>query len=164
MSVRRILLILFCWRFSALRARCWSVPCPRCCRPSARCGCRPSCPRIRLRRTRKSGSSGRLDIRELVKTLDYTYLRETDEHGFPNVGEWPSRADVVILGDSLVMGEGTGVEAGFVQRFARAVSAADGESRRCRRRPGSAASDLSEIRPAASTPDWSCRFCSWQRT
>ena len=62
-------------------------------------------------------------FRELVKTLDYTYLRETDEHGFPNVGEWPSRADVVILGDSLVMGEGTGVEAGFVQRFARAVSA-----------------------------------------
>ncbi len=62
--------------------------------------------------------------RELVSTLDYTYLRETDKHGFPNRGEWPSRADMVILGDSLVMGEGTGLQDGFVELFARETSAA----------------------------------------
>jgi len=62
--------------------------------------------------------------RELVSTLDYTYLRETDKHGFPNRAEWPSRADVVVLGDSLVMGEGTGLQNGFVELFAREVSAA----------------------------------------
>lgn len=58
-------------------------------------------------------------LREEVKTMDFTYVRETDSLGFPNRDPWPSRADVVILGDSLVMGEGTGIDQSLVGRFER---------------------------------------------
>jgi len=56
-------------------------------------------------------------LHQQVKTMDFTYLRETDSLGFPNHDPWPAHADIVILGDSLVMGEGTGLDRSFVGRF-----------------------------------------------
>jgi lysophospholipase L1-like esterase len=49
-----------------------------------------------------------------VATYDFTFHQTTDDHGFPNVADWPDAADVVFLGDTLVMGTGVGVEHGFV--------------------------------------------------
>ncbi|MFB3903563.1 MAG: SGNH/GDSL hydrolase family protein [Acidobacteriota bacterium] len=59
-------------------------------------------------------------LHQRVQTMDFTYLRETDSRGFPNRDPWPKQADIVILGDSLVMGEGTGLDRSFVGRFQRA--------------------------------------------
>ncbi|RPI29643.1 MAG: hypothetical protein EHM61_00870 [Acidobacteria bacterium] len=59
-------------------------------------------------------------LRQRVDTMDFSYLRETDSSGFPNRDPWPSRADLVVLGDSLVMGEGTGLDRSFVGRFQQA--------------------------------------------
>ncbi|HXK58413.1 MAG TPA: hypothetical protein PLP42_00835 [Acidobacteriota bacterium] len=59
-------------------------------------------------------------LRQQVNTMDFTYLRETDSFGFPNRDPWPLRADLVILGDSLVMGEGTGLDRSFAGRFSEA--------------------------------------------
>ncbi|RPJ57709.1 MAG: hypothetical protein EHM23_19690 [Acidobacteria bacterium] len=56
-------------------------------------------------------------LHQQVKTMDFSYLRETDSRGFPNRDPWPARADVVVLGDSLVMGEGTGLDQSFVGHF-----------------------------------------------
>ena len=56
-------------------------------------------------------------LHQEVNTMDFSYLRETDSLGFPNRDPWPTRADIVILGDSLVMGEGTGLDRSFVGRF-----------------------------------------------
>jgi hypothetical protein len=58
---------------------------------------------------------GNLDLR--VVTDDFTFSRRTDAHGFPNAGPWPDRADIVVLGDSLLLGEGVGVENSFVARI-----------------------------------------------
>jgi hypothetical protein len=51
--------------------------------------------------------------KQVVRSLDYHYVRETDAHGFPNREPWPQRAEIVVLGDSLVTGEGVGIEAQF---------------------------------------------------
>jgi SGNH hydrolase-like domain, acetyltransferase AlgX len=50
---------------------------------------------------------------QVVRNLDYHYVKETDAHGFPNREPWPQQAEIVILGDSLVTGEGVGIEAQF---------------------------------------------------
>jgi hypothetical protein len=50
---------------------------------------------------------------EDVRNQDYHYVKETDAHGFPNREPWPQRAKIVVLGDSLVTGEGVGIEAQF---------------------------------------------------
>ena len=47
------------------------------------------------------------------KTLDYTYLIETDSHGFPNREPWPDRVDAVVLGNSLIEGSGVGIDGQF---------------------------------------------------
>ena len=51
-----------------------------------------------------------------VQTLDFDFQRVTDEHGFINAAAWPDQADIVFLGDSLVMAEGVGLENGFAAR------------------------------------------------
>lgn len=56
------------------------------------------------------------NLAEQVVTGDFTFIRESDAHGFPNTGPRPDRADIVFLGDSLLLGEGVGVESGFVTR------------------------------------------------
>jgi SGNH hydrolase-like domain, acetyltransferase AlgX len=52
-------------------------------------------------------------LRETVETLDFTYTLQTDHAGFPNPEPWPSRADVAVLGDSLLIGPGVGMERQF---------------------------------------------------
>jgi hypothetical protein len=59
--------------------------------------------------------------RDIVRTVDYTFLNETDGRGFPNREPWPQYPDVVLLGDSLVMGNGVGLDLGFAQLAARQV-------------------------------------------
>lgn len=51
---------------------------------------------------------------QTVQTYDFTFHRITDDRGFPNTGPWPETADIVFLGDSLLIGEGVGVAHGFV--------------------------------------------------
>src|SRR5262245_24745876 len=46
--------------------------------------------------------------KDLIQTLDFKYVAESDSHGFPNWDPWPEKADIVILGDSLVTGSGIG--------------------------------------------------------
>jgi hypothetical protein len=41
-----------------------------------------------------------------VKSSDVAFSYSTDEHGFRNPSPWPSRADVVVVGDSIVFGFG----------------------------------------------------------
>lgn len=48
-----------------------------------------------------------------VVTPDYTYVLRTDHAGFPNRDPWPARADVVVLGNSLITGAGVGYEGQF---------------------------------------------------
>jgi hypothetical protein len=49
-----------------------------------------------------------------VQTYDFEFRRQTDSRGFPNHGKWPERADIVFLGDSLIAGEGVGIDGAFV--------------------------------------------------
>lgn len=49
-----------------------------------------------------------------VMTGDFSFTRTTGAHGFPNIGPWPDRTDIVFLGDSLLLGEGVGVQYGLV--------------------------------------------------
>ncbi len=59
---------------------------------------------------------------EVVETLDFTFRRVTGADGFPVLGPWPQRADIVFLGDSLLLGEGVGLEGSFVARIDRALA------------------------------------------
>ncbi len=49
-----------------------------------------------------------------IETDDYTVTRRAGPRGFPNLAPWPERADIVFLGDSMLLGEGVGVAGGFV--------------------------------------------------
>lgn len=48
--------------------------------------------------------------RSEIKSLDFTFLIESDEHGFRNESPWPEQADIVIVGDSMVYGWGVAKE------------------------------------------------------
>ncbi len=48
-----------------------------------------------------------------TRNRDYDYLKETDAHGFPNREPWPQQANIVFLGDSLLTGEGVGIDQQF---------------------------------------------------
>jgi hypothetical protein len=48
-----------------------------------------------------------------IETLDFVYTVETDHAGFPNPEPWPSRVDVVALGNSLLVGPGVGRDGQF---------------------------------------------------
>jgi SGNH hydrolase-like domain, acetyltransferase AlgX len=52
-------------------------------------------------------------LREAIETLDFTYTLQTDSAGFPNPEPWPNRVDVAVLGDSLLIGPGVGMERQF---------------------------------------------------
>lgn len=49
-----------------------------------------------------------------IDSPDFSYRRFTDSRGFPNAGPWPEHADLVFLGDSLLLGEGMAEGEGFV--------------------------------------------------
>jgi len=54
------------------------------------------------------------NVVQLVQTDDFDFRRITDARGFPNSGNWPDSADIVFLGDSLIMAEGVGLDNGLV--------------------------------------------------
>lgn len=49
------------------------------------------------------------------KTRDFTMTIHTDEHGLRNKSPWPSRAPIVVLGDSLAFGYGVAEEQGWTR-------------------------------------------------
>jgi lysophospholipase L1-like esterase len=55
----------------------------------------------------------------LNKSLDYTYTLQTDHHGFVNRDPWPERMDVAVLGNSLIVGAGVGLEGVFTTLLER---------------------------------------------
>lgn len=57
------------------------------------------------------------NLAKAVVTDDFTFTRRSDARGFPNASPWPNHADIVFLGDSLLLGEGVGVENSFVARI-----------------------------------------------
>ena len=59
------------------------------------------------------GNRPRPSIRDTVRTPDLTFVTALDSAGFPNREPWPSPADLAVLGNSLVVGEGVGIERGF---------------------------------------------------
>ena len=57
------------------------------------------------------------NLEQQVETYDFEFERITDDNGFVNRGTWPSKADFVFLGDSLIMAEGVGLANGFVEQI-----------------------------------------------
>lgn len=55
-----------------------------------------------------------------IESLDFSFLRATGIRGFPIFGSWPEAAEVVFLGDSLLLGAGVGAERSFVAQLDRA--------------------------------------------
>lgn len=49
-----------------------------------------------------------------ISSLDFDFLVESDEHGFRNASPWPDRADIVVVGDSMVYGWGVAKEHSWV--------------------------------------------------
>jgi hypothetical protein len=56
--------------------------------------------------------------RQMVTTPDYQFLSENDSQGFPNREPWPRHADIVFLGDSLIIGTGVGIDKQFTTLLA----------------------------------------------
>ena len=54
------------------------------------------------------------NLQQTITTSDFTFVRVTDAFGFPNGRSWPAHADIVFTGDSLLLGEGVGVDKTFV--------------------------------------------------
>ncbi len=52
-------------------------------------------------------------LHEAIETLDFTYTLRTDHAGFPNAEPWPDHVNVAVLGDSLLIGPGVGMEGQF---------------------------------------------------
>jgi hypothetical protein len=48
-----------------------------------------------------------------IETLDFTYTLRTDHAGFTNPEPWPDHVDVAVLGDSMLVGPGVGIEGQF---------------------------------------------------
>jgi hypothetical protein len=63
--------------------------------------------------------------RDSVRTHDFTYLIETDSAGFPNREPWPARPDAVVLGNSLVIGPGVGIDGQFSSVLSRELGGMD---------------------------------------
>ena len=59
------------------------------------------------------GNRARPSLRDTVRTPDFSFVVALDSAGFPNREPWPSPADLAVLGNSLVVGEGVGIERGF---------------------------------------------------
>lgn len=54
-----------------------------------------------------------------VDTPDFRFTFRTDHAGFPNREPWPARADVAVLGNSLITGAGVGYEGQFTTLLQR---------------------------------------------
>jgi acetyltransferase AlgX (SGNH hydrolase-like protein) len=67
------------------------------------------------------GNRARPFRRDTVRQPDFTYLVALDSAGFPNLKPWPNPADLVVLGNSLVVGQGVGIERGFSTLVAERV-------------------------------------------
>jgi lysophospholipase L1-like esterase len=52
-------------------------------------------------------------LHEAMETLDFTYTLRTDHVGFPNAEPWPDHVNVAVLGDSLLIGPGVGMDGQF---------------------------------------------------
>jgi lysophospholipase L1-like esterase len=52
-------------------------------------------------------------LQEAIETLDFTYTLRTDHVGFSNAEPWPDHVNVAVLGDSLLIGPGVGMEGQF---------------------------------------------------
>jgi hypothetical protein len=65
------------------------------------------------------GNRARPSWRDTVRTPDFTYVVALDTAGFPNREPWPNPADLAVLGNSLVVGQGVGIERGFSTLAAR---------------------------------------------
>jgi lysophospholipase L1-like esterase len=50
---------------------------------------------------------------DTIETLDFTYTLRTDDAGFPNAEPWPEHVNVAVLGDSLLVGPGVGMQGQF---------------------------------------------------
>ncbi len=50
---------------------------------------------------------------DTVRALDYEYVVQLDSAGFPNREPWPAEPAVVVLGNSLIVGPGVGLEGQF---------------------------------------------------
>ncbi len=50
---------------------------------------------------------------DAVETLDFSYTLKTDHAGFPNPEPWPTAVDVAVLGNSLLVGPGVGMDGQF---------------------------------------------------
>lgn len=59
--------------------------------------------------------------RDTVRTLDYEYALRLDSLGFPNPMPWPEHPDIVILGNSLAVGPGVGIDGQFSTLLDRAL-------------------------------------------
>jgi lysophospholipase L1-like esterase len=57
--------------------------------------------------------------RDAFDTPDFHYTLQTDHAGFTNREPWPSRADVAVLGDSLLTGTGVGIDGQFTSLLER---------------------------------------------
>ncbi len=64
-------------------------------------------------------------VHDTIRTADYQYAVELDSLGFPNRLPWPKHTDIVVLGNSLVVGPGVGIDGQFTSLLARAL---DGRS------------------------------------
>ncbi len=60
------------------------------------------------------------NVRQWVATSDFEYFAETDSWGFPNRMPWPSKLDLLFLGDSLITGGGVGIDRQFSSLVAQA--------------------------------------------
>ena len=67
------------------------------------------------------GFLGPPHLRTRVSTEDFENLQETDAHGFPNRMPWPETVDIVVLGDSLVVGAGVGIDGQFSTLIAQSL-------------------------------------------
>ena len=48
--------------------------------------------------------------RDRIETVDFSYTLVSDSTGFPNREPWPRQPDVALLGNSLILGVGVGME------------------------------------------------------
>ncbi|HEX5438117.1 MAG TPA: hypothetical protein VFW98_13205 [Gemmatimonadaceae bacterium] len=61
-------------------------------------------------------------VRETVHTADYRYAVALDSLGFPNHEPWPSHPDIAVLGNSLAVGPGVGMDGQFTTLMQRALA------------------------------------------
>jgi hypothetical protein len=76
-------------------------------------------PKIKVLPDGEIGFLMRPNQHEAIQTPDFAFVRVTDNKGFPNRDPWPTQADIVFLGDSLLVGEGVGLAGSFPQLIAK---------------------------------------------